>query len=523
MFLTKIEGKIRMSGIDLLLYNGKIYTMDSLNTLVNWVSIKDGIIVETGCGDGFNHYVEDAIESIDLKGRVVFPGFFDNHVHLAQTGLNLMSLDLNHVENLNQLFEMISFAASKAENGEIIRGIGFDEMQTTERRMPNRRELDKCSPNNPVWINRVEYHVSSVNTMLLSMLHLPFNLEGILRDEKGLPDGRLIGRANLFVRKYIIEKIPNQIKKEAINKAIEKAISKGVTTLNSMEGGNFFNESGMNCILENNSIFPIDVKLFYQTTDIRKAIEKGIRCIGGDLFLDGSFGSRTAALSEPYEDEILTNGVLYYTQEEVDDFVQNAHEQGLQISLHAIGEIAIDQALNAYEKAQKYYLRKDSRHRIEHFELATDLQISKAKELNIIASMQPTFELMWGGAGKMYEARLGNRYKRTNRFNKMVQEGLCIAGGSDSDVTEMNPILGIHSAVNHPVEENRVDVLEAIKMFTCNGAYAGFEEEKKGSIQMGKKGDFVILDKDPFNIKKEEIKDIQVMGTIKEGNILLIK
>ena len=512
-----------MSGIDLLLYNGKIYTMDSQNTLVNWVIIKDGIIVETGCGEGYGQYIEDAVEAIDLKGLVVLPGFFDNHVHLAQTGLNLMSLDLNHVEDLNQLLETISCAASKTGKGEIIRGIGFDEMRTPEKRMPNRRELDKCSPNNPVWINRVEYHISSVNTMLLSMLNLPFNLEGILRDEKGLPDGRLIGRANLFVRKYIIENIPNQVKKEAINKAIEQAICRGITTVNSMEGGNFFNESGMKCILENNSIFPIDVKLYYQTTDIRKALEKGIRCIGGDLFLDGSFGSRTAALSEPYEDEILTNGVLYYTQEEVDDFVQQAHEQGLHIALHAIGERAIDQALDAYEKAQRYSLRKDARHRIEHFELATDAQIKRAKALNIIPSMQPAFEFMWGGAGKMYETRLGNRYKRTNRFNKMVQEGLCIAGGSDSDVTEMNPILGIHSAVNHPVEENRIDVLEAIKMFTCNGAYAGFEEGKKGSIQLDKKGDLVILDQDPFSIPKEDIKNIKVMGTIKEGNILLIR
>ncbi len=512
-----------MSGIDLLLYNGKIYTMDCKNTIVNWVIVKDGIIVETGCGEGYRQYIQEAVEAINLKDCVVFPGFFDNHVHLAQTGLNLKSLDLNHVENLNQLFEIISEVASKTGKGEIIRGIGFDEMKTPEKRLPNRRELDKCSPNNPVWINRVEYHVSSVNTMLLSMLNIPFNLEGILRDERGLPDGRLIGRANLFVRKYIIENIPNQVKKEAINKAIEHAICKGITSLNSMEGGNFFNESGMNCILENNSIFPIDVKLFYQTTDIRKAIEKGVRCIGGDLFLDGSFGSRTAALFNPYEDEILTNGVLYYTQEEVDDFVLNAHEQGLQIALHAIGEIAIDQALKAYEKAQKYCFRKDCRHRIEHFELATDSQILRAGELNIIPSMQPAFEYMWGGPGKMYEARLGDRYKKTNRFKKLIQEGLCIAGGSDSDVTEMNPILGIHSAVNHPVKENRTDVLEAIKMFTCNGAYAGFEEESKGSIERGKKGDFVLLEQDPFIIQKEKLKDIKVTGTIKEGNILLIR
>ncbi|MCG8483590.1 MAG: amidohydrolase [Clostridia bacterium] len=512
-----------MAGIDLLLHNGIIYTMNEQNSKCNWVVVKDGKIQDLGLKEGYKKYENNAIEIIDLKGRTVLPGFYDSHVHLMQTGLNLMSLDLNHIHCIDELLETLNDASKKIEKHEIIRGIGFDEMKTVEKRMPNRRELDRCCPNHPVWINRVEYHMSSVNTLLLSKLNLPFNLEGILRDEKGLPDGRLIGRANTYVRKYIFENTPGSSKKEAIYKAIDFAINKGVTTINALEGGSLYNDSSIQYILDNKNILPIDVKLFYQTTDVMKSIEEGLTCIGGDIFLDGSFGSRTAALKEPYSDGPLVKGILYYTQDELNEFILKAHENDLQISLHAIGERAIDQAIYGYEYAQKQQ-PKHTRHRIEHFELATDEQIIKARELNLVVSMQPAYEYYWGGKGNMYEARIGDRYKRTNRFKKIIQEGICIAGGSDSDVTTMDPILGIHAAVNHPVQENSIDGIDAVKMFTVNSAYAVYEDSIKGSIEKDKKGDFVILEEDIFNCSdKTKIKDIRVFGTIKEGNILLMK
>ncbi len=165
--------------------------------------------------------------------------------------------------------------------------------------------------------------------------------------------------------------------------------------------------------------------------------------------------------------------------------------------------------------------RRSFRNRIEHFELATDAQIKKVKKLNIILSMQPIFETVFGQKNGLYEKRLIKSYSdNSNRLKKIIDEGIIIIGGSDSDVCEINPILGIHSAVNHPKEKSSVSVLEAVNMFTVNAAYASFEENEKGSIKNGKIADMVVIDRNIFQIDRKNIKDAKVEMTIKDGNII---
>jgi len=510
--------------VDLLLYNGTVLTIDDNNTVVNWIAAKDGRIIDLGCGGGYNQYLKTTGEAVDLMGKTVLPGFYDSHVNLVQTGLNILSLNLSEIRCMDELFSIIRHKASQLPEGEMIRGIGFDELKLIEKKLPNRYELDRCAPNNPVWISRVDYHTSIVNSLALHMLNLPFNLEGIVRDGRSLPNGQLTGRASALVRSHMLGRTSEAEISKGVHKALNLAIENGITSVNAVEGGFTFHDKLAEFMLENKNSFPIDITLFYQTVNVERILSKGLKRIGGTIFLDGSFGSRTAALAEPYSDDSSKSGTLYFSQEELNSFILDAHRNDLQIAVHAIGSKAIEQALTAYEHAQAIYPRKDPRHRIEHFEMPTDEHIQRAIALGLVASVQPTYEYLWGGAGKMYETRLGEaRRKRTNPFNKYIKAGLIVAGGSDSDLTPMNPLLGIYSAVNHPTDEYAISVEDAIKLFTINGAKAVFEEETKGSIVKGKLADMVILDTNPLEIHPSKINEISVVATIKEGNILFVR
>jgi len=513
-----------MGKIDLIVYNGTVLTIDDNNTICNWIAVSQGKIMDLGDDEGYKKYLKEANEVLNLNGKTVLPGFYDSHVHLVQTGLNMLDVDLSNVKNINELLGLIEKKAQNTPSGELIRGIGFDELRLEEQRMPTRYELDDCAPNNPVWINRVEYHTSVVNSLALHQLSLPYNLEGIVRDERNLPIGLLTGKASALVRNQIFNTIPDQTRLKGINEALNKAVENGITTLNAMEGGFTFHDKDAELIFKNKEVFPIDVVLYYQTVNVEKILNKKLSRIGGCIFLDGSFGSRTAALTEPYSDDFSTGGVLYFSQEDLNEFVLNAHINRLQVTVHAIGTRAIEQILNAYEYAQSIYPREDHRHRIEHFELPREDHIERAAQLGLILCMQPAYEYFWGNPGGMYETRLGpERSRKTNPLKKILEKGITVTGGSDSDVTPMNPILGIHTAVNHPKEEYAVDIMQALKFYTINGAKAVFEEKQKGSIEVGKLGDLVILDQNPLNINKARIKDINVMATIKEGNILFMR
>jgi predicted amidohydrolase YtcJ len=233
---------------------------------------------------------------------------------------------------------------------------------------------------------------------------------------------------------------------------------------------------------------------------------------------DGSVEGRTAALYEPYTDDPATLGMLHHSDEELYDFVEKVHKAGCQISLHAESDRAIDQVLWAYEKVLEKYPRKDHRHRIEHFEIATMKQIRRVARLGVALAMQPMFIPVCEGPNlDYYRSLIGERVKRTHIFRSILDEEI---GGSDSPVTRMNPLGGIHALVNHPLEEQRIDIYEAIEVFTINGAKIGFEEDIKGSIEAGKYADLVVLSADPYRIPRGNIEDIQVEMTIVGGKIV---
>ncbi len=512
-----------MANIELLIKNGNIITLDDENNTFDWVAVKDGRIFELGYKDSYKKY-DSITEILDIDGKTVLPGFYDTHIHLVQTGLNYEGLDLKNINTIEELLDTVHSAAESMKSGELIRGYHYDVTNIKERRFPTRRELDRVAPSNPVWINSIEFHTSSVNSLALSMINLPYNIDGIARDERNLPLGQFTGKASAFVRNKMLNYLTDDMRMRGVKKAIQNALSRGITSINTMEGGFTFHEKDANFILKNKEVFPIDIRLFYQTFDLKKIETYGLDCIGGDIFLDGAFSSRTAAVSTGYKDlKEEKYGLLYFNQRELDYFVKEAHKNNLQISLHAIGDLAIEQAISAFESAQNKYKRNNLRHRIEHFELATDEQIKRASALGIVIVVQPVFEKKWGNKNGMYELRLGkDTADKTNNFRKWIDEGLVLSGSSDSDVTEINPLEGIHSAVNHPKENFSITPLEAIKMYTINSAYANYEEKTKGTVEKNKYADLVILESNPLKIDKSDIENIKVCSTIKQGNIIYI-
>jgi len=503
---------------DILIKNGKCMTMEE-REIKDWLAIEKTRIIAIGNGNEYEPLVGNDTLVFDAQGKTVLPGFIDSHFHVVQTALNSVSLDLSGVKTHEELGEQIR-ETSKAFLGGYIRGIKLEEGQFKEKKFPSRIFLDKYCNDVPVLLNSYEYQVSMLNTYAMLYFKIPFTSEGIEMDDKQMPTGIFRKQANAILRTNILKNITESVRRDAISGIMSTLLMNGITTVNAMEGGFMYSDKDAEFIFEHGKEFPIDMALFYQTMDIEKIKAMGLNRVGGCLYIDGTFGARTAALSFEYADCPRTMGSLRLTQQEINDFVLKCYKNNLQLALYTIGDRAIEIALNAHEYALYQTGITGLRHRLEHVELANEKQIKRAKNLGIVFSMQPTYETYWGGHGKMYEQRLGDKYIRTNPFKEIIDNGVVICGGTDSDITEPRPLLGIHAAINHPVIQHRVDIYEALKMYTCNGAYGIFEENEKGTLRVGKLADVVILDKDILSVPLDEIEKIKVCVTIKSGEIL---
>ena len=505
-----------MGSMDLLLSNGRIYSMEQGAAPLGWMAIKDGLIVDAGRGGPPGEI--NAAESIDLGGKCVLPGMYDNHVNLVLAGINSFSINLGAAACLADVLDIISEKTKSVFPGDLIRCVGFLESNITERRFPTRQELDSCAPNNPVIVISVAHHCSSVNSLMLHRLALPHDLAGMEKGAGDVYSGYLTYQANVYARNRLFAQMDDRLRAEAVGRVVKMAIAAGLTNLVTFEGGYISHENHARYIIKNLSSFPIDVKLFYQSSDLEKAGRYHLKQVGG-MFLDGTFTGRTAAISADYLDA-EGRGRLYFTAEDINSLVLQAHQAGFQLTGHCDGDRAVEQMIAAYEYAQAKCPREHTRHRIEHCELFNGDLMKRARALNLILSMQPAYEHHWGGENGMYRRSMGPLGARTNPLRELLDAGLMIAGGSDYDITDINPWLGIHMAVNHPNRHSRVSVREAVEMYTTHGAYAVFEEKIKGSLAVGKKGDLIILDRDPFETPPESLKDVRVLTTVKEGNIL---
>jgi hypothetical protein len=501
-----------------IFWNCNILTLNPLHPRAEALFIANGMIAMVGTNQEIRNLLGENSKSVDLKGKTVLPGFIDSHVHLMATAITGIGIDLSEARSIDEILARVDERIRQTSRGEWI--LGYFITHLSDRNMPTRFDLDRVSIDHPIRLTHRNGHLCSMNTKALDVLHVPGDLDGIEKES-----GELTG----VVRDPAIQVLPHpgfgmreESKREALKFASLRATKKGVTTLHALDGGKR-NSGAIQYLRSVEKDLAIKLVLYNQTMEIKEVLDSHLPRIGGCICADGAFESHTAALLEPYSDESHHYGTLTYTQEEMSDFIFRAHQQNLQVAIHCEGDRAIEQVLFSYERALRQMGREDHRHRIEHFEIPTENQLERVAKAGIVAGMQPAFLpfFFYRGGVERYEAFLGKaRVKRIHPYRAMLSHGILMAGGSDSPVTTIDPLLGISAAANHPHPDERLPVLEAVKLFTINGARAAFEEKTKGTIEAGKAADLVVLSENPFSIDPDKIETISIEMTLIDGKIV---
>lgn len=474
------------------------------DTAASWMCVRGDRI--TGLGDG---PAPEAHERIDVGGAAVVPGFVDAHIHFYQTGLDALAVSLIGCSSFDEVVARIE--AGPVDTDEWVMAHGYEEDALPEGERLDRVKLDAVLGDRPLWISRVDHHSAVVNSAALARLEISADLRGYL--ETGAEGGLLRAEACTAGKRRLDARSSPELEERAVREAVNACSRRGITAVHALEGGDYFGSSGVAALRRLAPSLPLELTLFLQ----EKNPALGVRHLGGCICLDGSIGSYTAALDRDYVGRPGHRGALYEEPSSFRSLVAAAHGAGAQLAFHAIGTRAIEQVIAAYEAALAGAPRQDHRHRIEHFELATDEQIRRVRDLGLVVSMQPSFEHYWGGPDGMYASRLGEDWRRTNRFRDILDAGVRIAGGSDSNVTPPDPLLGIHAAVNHPNPEQRISIHEALRMMTSDAAHGAFNEGRHGSLSPGKEASFVILERDPYTTPADELEHIQVLSTWHRG------
>jgi predicted amidohydrolase YtcJ len=507
---------------DLVILNGRVITFDDKDTRAEAVAVLASRIVFVGSNREAKKLVGKSTRVVDLRGKVLLPGFIDSHTHFIQMGMTFDMVNLRDAKSLLEALGKVRERASKTPKGEFVVGISWDESKWPEKQYITRKDLDGVTTDHLVALVRMDGHMISVNSLLLKLINIPKEKRGVEVDGLGEPTGVLKEEAAEYVRSLF--PVDPRSLMSALEKATDYAHSLGVTSVNDTVSANDIS-AYLNALKQGK--LRIRVYLNFVEELLDHILKIGLSTGFGDdklrlgalkLFSDGSIGSRTAALSGEFVDEKGNKGMLMYEAGKLEEVVAKAHKAGIQVAIHAIGDRAIGATLGAIEKALESAPRSDHRHRIEHMELVTDEQISRVVDLGIVASMQPNFIGEWGLPGDMYERRLGKRWvEQNNPYKKILDERGMIAFGSDC--MPFSPLYGIHWAVNAPMTSQRIPVHEAIKCYTRNSAFASFEESLKGTIESGKLADMIALSEDPYE-NPMRIKEIKVSLTIQDGRIV---
>ncbi|MFX1346901.1 MAG: amidohydrolase, partial [Promethearchaeota archaeon] len=473
----------------------------------------------------------------DLKGRILLPGFIDSHMHPISYLFLFLNLDLSKVKSLKELQDILKQTATKKQKGDFILGLKLKEEEFDVPKLPTRWDLDEVCPEHPVFVVRYDGHIGIANSKTLELCGVDSNTlasEGgeIRKNIKGEPTGIVSENALDMVfskiQKYLIPK--PEVLRETADKTFKLLAKNGITSIHGQldEGRIDIYKMIQNNILQNWYAF-VSINNPKKLMKLKKPpldggkVDSKFKIGTLKLFLDGTFGAKTACMWEPFTDAPNSCGFCVVDEEEMYEKMKLAHNDGFQIAIHVIGDKGNRICVDLYKRLLTEFPREDHRHRIEHASMLTDDVIKDMKDYGIIASCQPPFinsEYTW------LEKRIGKeRCKYTYPMKYIIDAGIVLASGSDCPVEEPNVIMGLHALVdrNGFVPEQRISIEDALKSYTINAAYAAFEEKIKGSIEIGKLADFVILDKNPLTILKEDIKDIKVLETMIRGKTVYKK
>ena len=527
---------------DLILYNGKVLTVDSNNRIAEAVAVKDDIIMAVGSSDGIQSLKGSKTEVIDLEGKTLLPGFIDTHSHpgVAASTFLMINLTSPPISSIKDILRMIKEKAGNSLPGEWIQGINYNQLKLRENRHVTREELDSVAPKNPVVITRLTGHMYVLNTLAMEAAGIDRytvdpNGGKIDRNENGEPTGLLLGNAGSLVLDVVPPFTLEQIK-WGLRKVFDKYTEWGVTTVHD-PGTTAMDMRAYQSLLDE-GVKQVRVQTMMRThresprATLDEMISLGLSSGFGDKWLrvmslkimgDGTGSGGTAGVYAP-QNRGDTLGLFMTSPEEIKELTIKAHEYGIRVSIHSIGDRAIDVALDAIEEAQRLHPREDMRHRIEHNRICTPRQLKRIKELGV--SPASSIGYMYSIGDDYYDNFGPERVRWAHPHKTMKEMGIIAGGNCDYPITDGNPMIQIYEAVTRKTRtglvvgpEEAISVSDAIRVYTFNGAYLGKEEKVKGSIEEGKLADMAVLDEDILSTPSEELLDIKVIMTIVGGKI----
>jgi predicted amidohydrolase YtcJ len=534
---------------DLILYNGSIRTFASETSTCQALACAGSRIVATGTSDEVRRLGGPDTEAIDLKGRTAIPGLTDTHVHLAEKGTAEMELvDCRDfyvgVGSVADILQRLENSAAAAPKGSwiVAHGSPMQDFRLKDKRFPDKHDLDRAVPDNPVSIS-FGAHITVGNSLALAAAKITRDTADpagghIKHDpQSGEPTGELHERAQLIVKRVAPEFNYLQLK-DGIVYALNQCLERGVTTVHDIVRSGepvrayqeILREGRMHARV---SILP---RVIESMIESRSLIELGLitgfgnewlRVGGVKMSIDGGITGRNACFYEPYEDDEHNHGIIRIQQDELNHTVQKCHTAGLRCCVHAIGDRAFDMALDAYENAIDNSPRKDHRHRIEHMGnwLCTPERMQRMVRSGIVAI--PNISIGYYVGDAILDCVGEKRLTKAFPFRTLLKNGVIIAGGSDSPgYWPVDPLRDIAACVSRKmrwgevwVPEERISVGEAFAMHTTTASWVGFEENDKGTLEVGKLADIAVLAEDPFEIQAERIKDLKVDMTLVGGEI----
>lgn len=526
---------------DLVITNANIRTMDAKRTNARSVAVLNGKIIAIGTDAATKSFIGTNTRVINAGGKTVIPGFNDAHVHFMETGQQLSSVDLRDAKSPEEFVRRIKDFAAKLPKGRWILGGKWDHENWTPNNLPTAAMIDAATPNNPVFIDRLDGHMALANSLAMKLAGVnkdTKDVEGglIVRDAGGNPTGVFKDAAMSYVNRVI--PAPSwEERLEAAIAATEHAASLGVTSVQDMSAGT---DVGVYQELLRQGKLKTRVYACSNLSDYKRWTNAGVRAAFGSSMLrvgclkgyaDGSLGSTTAWFFEPYLDDPKTSGLASDEITQTPALVMGADKAGLQIKIHAIGDRANAEILDIYARTAAANGALDRRFCIEHAQHLRQQDIPRFGSQKIVASMQP-FHIIDDGrwAWKRLDEK---RIKGTYAFRTLLDSGAVLAFGSDSPVAPLNPLFGVYAAVtrrtlddknaNGWIPEQKISVDETVRAFTFGSAYGEFQDEIKGTLETGKVADFVILSDDIFTIDPVKIRNVKVLTTVVNGKVAFEK
>ncbi len=477
------------------------------------ILVEDGIITALGMRDDFVQEIRHGIRVIDADQHTVLPGFIDSHMHFCHACRVGTAIDLRNCLTRSSILAVIRENIPTCATYPFILCTNFNLDYVPIEEYPTDDDLEREFPGCLITLEECTGHMSISTASTLTAAGIDRN--SCINPLTGTFTGYVCGEANHKLSAFFKRHTCDSANARHLMLSYANALTeKGVTAIHAITA-----EEDLPHLLDVIDELPFRTRIYTETFDTELVKSKGLGQIGGcgKVCVDGDTTPYTAAMLEPY---INSNnyGTLYYSDEELNTYVRAAHDNDLQICLHCVGDAASTQLINAIEAARRE-TPKPLRHRIEHFEFATDEMVKRVKDLKICLSVQPAFNHFW--PNDTYIPQIGSeRAKTADPLKRLLDAGIHVSFGSDCPVTPCDPMLAIHSALNHSTESERLDIHTAIDCQTYQSAYCAFEENEYGSIAVGKHADLVILERDPLTTPCEELKDIRVLRTLREGEII---